>query len=101
MASGAARDDPVMVHAGVGSEGDCTPMACLARRNPSRDMIGRPARRHRSIMAGGTRAGRSLQTAIDVAAYAFHEGMRARQRETGLEVIEIGRALLRKRGPSK
>jgi hypothetical protein len=36
-----------------------------------------------------------------MAAYAFHESMRACQRETGLEVIEISCALLRKRGPSK
>jgi hypothetical protein len=64
-------------------------------------MIGRLARRHRSVVAGSTGAGCSLQTAVDVAAYAFYEGVRTCQRETGFEVVEIGCALLRKRGPSQ
>jgi hypothetical protein len=101
MAGGAAGDDPAVIHAGIWAEGHSASMAGLASWNRGWDVIGGPARRNRSIVAGHTGTGRSLQTAIDVAALAGHKGVRASQRKTGLEVVEFGGALLRKPGASK
>ena len=54
MASGATRDDPAVIHAGVGPEGHSASMAGLAGRNRGWNMIGGPAGGHGAIVAGRT-----------------------------------------------
>jgi hypothetical protein len=100
MAGAAAGDDAAVIHSRIG-EGHCVSVAGIACGSPGWDVIRRLSRGHRPIVTSNTRARRPLQPAIDVAAHALNEGVSARQRKTGLEMIESGRALLRQHGTGK